>query len=348
MATLSPDAVAAPELSEVERASIILMLLGDDEATAILSRLEPEELQVIGKAMCAMSDIGPERIANAIGGFVERANADELDTRDRPARLRNLLASAHGDFKAESLIDQIAPPVAAHNIELARWLAPPVLVRLLAGEQPQTIAVLLMLLEPVAAAHVLAGLPAELQPEVVERVARLGPVTAQAVEMLNDLLELGITQTFGTEALALGGAREAADLINQAAGAVEKVVMPAITERDAALAAAIEAEMFRFSMVLEINAKDMGSLLREIDNETLIDALKGITEDEREVFFVAMSSRAADGLKEELEDGGKVKRAAVETAQDAIIQAARKLAADGEIEFGAGGGDDDGEGGDLV
>ena len=124
--------------------------------------------------------------------------------------------------------------------------------------------------------------------------------------------------------------------------------MPALNQRDAVLAAAIEAEMFRFSMVLELDAKDMGRLLREIDNETLIDALKGIDEEEREAFYVAMSSRAADGLREELELRGKIKRAAVETAQEAIIQAARKLAADGEIEFGASGGGEGGGGDDFV
>ena len=196
------------------------MLLGDEDAAAILSRFEPEELQIVGKAMCAMSDVGPERIANAIGGFVDQANVKQLPARDRPAKLRSMMARAHGDVKADSMIQQIAPSAASRNIELARWLAPPVLVRLLAGEHPQAIAVLLMLLDPVVAAHVLAGLPSEQQPDIVERVARLGPVTAQAVDMLNDMLEAGIAQQFGSEALALGGAREAADLINQAAGAV--------------------------------------------------------------------------------------------------------------------------------
>jgi len=292
-----------------------------------------------------MSDIGPDRIANAIGGFVSHANVRELSAQGRPQKFREVMARAVGDIKADSLMEQIAPPVAARNIELARWLAPPVLVKLLAGEHPQAVAVLLMLLDPAQAAQVLAGLPQAMQPEVVERVARCGPVSPRAIEMLNAMLEQGITRTFGKSALMMGGPREAADLINEA-GSVEKTVMPAISERDADLAKLIEAQMFRFSMVLEMDTKDIGRLLRELDNETLLDALKGIEEDARNVFYAAMSSRAADGLREELELAGKTKRAAVVAAHGAIIETARKLAEDGEIQFGAAG--SDGGGDELV
>ena len=334
------------DLTEAERAGVILMLLGDDEAAAILGRLEPQELQLVGRAMCELTHIGPERIASAIGGFVKQANVRELATGDHPQRLRHVMARAVGEIKADAVMEQIVPAGAGRSIEMARWLAPPVLARLLKGEHPQAVAVLLLLLDPVQAAQVLASLPAAIQPEIVERVARCGTVTPFAVEMLNRMLEDGITRQYGAAALQLGGAREAADLINEAAGSVERNVMPVLGERDGELAKQIEAQMFRFSMVLELGAKDVGRLLREIDNDTLIDALKGITEEERDVFYGAMSTRAADGLKEELELAPKTKRAAIEAAQDAIIKTARKLGEEGEIAFGSGG-DDEG-GGEFV
>lgn len=331
------------DLTEVERASVILMLLGDEEAAAILARLEPEELHMIGRTMCEMSDVGPDRIASAIGGFVQHANVRELAARDRPQKLREVMTRAVGEVKADSVMEQIAPATQGRTIEMARWLAPPVLVKLLANEHPQAVAVLLLLLDPAQAAQVLAGLPEAMQPLVVERVARCGPVSPFAVEMLNEMLEQGITRQFGAAALQLGGAREAADMINQAAGSVEKIVMPALGERDAELAAAIEAEMFRFTMLLTLSTKDIGRLLRDIDNDTLIDSLKGLEEPDRDVFFAAMSSRAAEGLKEEIEERGKIKRADVHLAQQKMIDAARKLADDGEIELSTGGagGDDE-------
>ena len=325
-------------LSEAERAAVILMLLDDDEAVTVLSRLEPEELQLVGRTMLGMEDVGPDRIASAIAGFIQHADTGELPTRDRQARMHTMMTRAVGHVKADSLMQQIAPDQRAPTVELARWLAPEVLAPLIADEHPQAIAVLLLLLDPEMAAQVLAALPEEIQPALVERIARLGPVSAHAVDMLDAMLTDRLSRRFGKAALTMGGAREAAGLINQAAGAVEAVVMPAIAARDAGLAAAIEAEMFKFDLILALTPKDMGRLLRDIESEILIDALKGLAEDDREVFFKAMSERAADGVRDEIETRGRVKKSAVESAQQTIIDQARKLAEEGEVELANGGG----------
>lgn len=323
-------------LSEAERASVILMLLDDDEAANILGRLDPGELELVGKTMCAMEDIGPGWIANAIAGFIEHADVEVLPAQGRYTRLRTVMTQAVGEVKAESLLERIAPDTRSHTIELARWLAPAVLVKLIKDEHPQAIAVLLLLLEPEQAAEVLAALPEAIQPTIVERIARLGPVSAHAVNMLNDILAGRIGQQFGEKALMIGGAREAADLINQAAG-VEQIVMPEITRINAPLAKAIEAEMFKFTMILALEPLPMGRLLRDIESDVLIDALKGLEEDQRTPVFAAMSERAADGVRDEIESRGRIKRKDVELAQQRMIEEARKLAEGGEITFGAGG-----------
>ena len=327
-------------LSEAERASVILMLLDDDEAASILGRLDPNELEMIGQTMCDMDDIGPDRIANAIGGFIAHAETDVLPARDRYTRLRTVMTSAVGEVKAGSLLERIAPDTRSHTIDLARWLAPAVLVKLIKDEHPQAIAVLLLLLEPAQAAKVLAALPQTIQPTIVERIARLGPVSSKAVNLLNDILADRIGQQFGERALMMGGAREAAGLINQAAG-VEQIVMPEITRINAPLAKAIEAEMFKFVMILALEPLHMGRLLRDIEGDVLIDALKGLEEDERTPVFAAMSERAADGVRDEIESRGRIKRRDVEEAQQRIIDEARKLAEQGEIDFGNAAGEDD-------
>ena len=338
---------AGPEqaLSQAERAAVILMLLDDQEAISVLSQLDPDELQLVGSTMCAMSDVGPDRIASAISGFISHADSDALPAQGRQARIQYQMAQAIGEARADSLMDRIAPDRRPPSVELARWLAPHVLVPMIAEEHPQAIAALLMLLEPEGAAAVLAALPAPVQPLVVARIARLGPVSGHSVDMLNALLTDRLARTFGKAALRMGGAREAAELINRAAGAVEALVMPAITASDADLAQAIEAEMFRFDLVLQLEPKDMGRLLRDIESDTLIAALKGLAQDERETFFVAMSARAADGVREEIEAGGRTRKSDVEAAQKAIIDQARTLANAGEIAFGTGGG---GAGGEYV
>lgn len=327
-------------LSEAERASVILMLLDDDAAANILGRLDPAELELIGRTMCAMEDVGPGWIANAITGFIDHAQAETLPAHDRYPRLRTVMTQAVGAVKADSLLERIAPDGNRRTIDLARWLAPAVLAKLIKDEHPQVIAVLLLLLEPGPAAVVLAALPGIIQPTIVERIARLGPVSAHAVTMLSDILADRIGQQFGERALLMGGAREAADLINQAAG-VEQIVMPEITRSNAPLAKAIEAEMFKFSMILALDPLPMGRLLRDIENDILVDALKGLEEDDRAPIFAAMSERAADGVREEIESRGRIKRKDVDAAQQRMIAQARRLAEDGEIAFGAGGDEGD-------
>lgn len=330
---------AVPQMCSADRAAVILMLMDDQEAVELLGRLEPDELQLIGQKMVALGDVGPERIAGAIEGFVRLADDKTLTAQDRPAQLRERMNRALGEVKAESMMQRIGPEERARSLEIARWLAPSVLVGLVEGEHPQAVAVLLLLLDAEPAAELLSMLPAGLQPDLVERIARMRQVSGLAMELLEEVLTERISRKFGRAAIELGGAREAAELINLSVRAVGATVMPAIAGRDAALAKAIEAEMFTFEMLFGLDAMAMGRLLRDVENEALVDALKGLEEEQREPFFAAMSSRAADGVRDEIESRGRLKRQDVVRAQAAMITIARRLADEGEISLGG----DDGE-----
>lgn len=325
--------------SNAQRAAVILMLMDDAEAAKLLASLEPEELQLVGEQMIALGDIDPAQIAGAIEGFVKLADDTTIPAHDRPAQVRQRMTRALGEVKAESIMQRIAPERQRPSLELARWLAPSVLLPLVEDEHPQAIAVLLLLLDAEPAAELLSLLPQQMQPDLVERIARMQKVSGHAMDMLEEALSQRITHRFGKSALAMGGAREAAELINMAARSVSGVVMPAITQKDAELARAIEAEMFTFEMLFDLDPMAMGKLLREVENEVLVDALKGLDEAQREPFFAAMSSRAADGVRDEIEERGRLKKSEVQAAQDAIVKIARKLADAGEISLGA----DDGE-----
>ncbi|RIV85787.1 flagellar motor switch protein FliG [Aurantiacibacter zhengii] len=326
-------------LANAERAAVILMLMDDAEAAKLLGSLEPDELQRVGEQMIALGDVDPARIAVAIEGFVTLADDATPFAHDRPAQVRQRMTQALGEVKADSIMQRIVPGGPAPSLELARWLAPSVLLPLVEGEHPQAIAVLLLLLDAEPAAELLSLLPPTLQPDLVERIARMRQVSGHAMDMLEEVLAQRITHRFGKAALAMGGAREAAELINMAARSVGGTVMPVITQKDAELARAIEAEMFTFEMLFQLEPMEMGKLLREVENEALVDALKGLAEADREPFFAAMSSRAADGVKDEIEERGRLKKSDVIAAQNAIVKIARRLADDGEISLGG----DDGE-----
>lgn len=331
----------ASEMNDAERAAVMVTLLDDKQAEAILAQLEPRELRLLGEKMCALGEISPATIAHAIANFVERTEGIGLVTHDRVGQVRDLMHRALGEVKAGNMMSRILPAdTKVSPIDLVRWLTPRALLPLVQGEHPQAIAVLLVQLDPEVAAEVLHSLPTAVQPEVVHRIATLGPVSADAIAMLEDLLSRRLSDAHGSVTYSLGGIREAAEIINNAGKATEKRVLPEIARADKQLAKAIESEMFKFEHLFALDPKSMGALLREVDNDSLIDALKGITEEERGCFFAAMSSRAADGVRDEIEGRGRIKIADVIDAQKQIVAVARRLAAEGTIAFGSSGDDD--------
>lgn len=336
--------IATPGLDPADRAAVMVMLLGEEDAARLLAGLTPEELQKLGSKMCAIGDIGPAAIAQSIAAFADNAGHSGISAHGRVDDVRRIMTGALGPMKADSIMRRIEPIDEGPRtpaLEIARWLDPDVLIPLIIDEHPQAIAVLLVQLEPAAAAAVLAGLPDALQTPVLHRVATLGPVSPEAIAILEETLASRIAGTHGQAMLSMGGVREAAEIINGAARSVEKRVMPALTKIDKQLARDLENEMFKFEHLFVLDAQMMGQLLREVESEVLIDALKGLEESQRDIFFQAMSSRAADGLRDEIEARGRLKRSDVDAAQAAIVAIAKRLAADGTIIIGNGGGEDD-------
>lgn len=335
--------MTAPALSDAERAAVMVMLLDEGKAASLLCRLDPQELQVLGEKMCALGEIGPDLIRDSIAGFVTHADRPGIGPEHRPERVHTLLSEAVGPVKAQNLMQRIIPAdaPAAPAIELARWLNAGALIPLVEQEHPQAIAVLLLQLAPDVAAEVLRALPPAVQPQVMHRVATIKAVSAEALAMLDALLHQRISASHGAAVLNMGGPRQAAEIINNAGKVAEKRIMPELGRIDKALARTIEHEMFKFEHLFVLDPQAMGALLREVESDVLIDALKGIDEEQREVFFRAMSSRAADGVRDEIAARGRLKLAEVQEAQRTIIAAARRLAADGVIVFGSGGGEDE-------
>lgn len=330
------------ELDQAGRAAVMMMLLDEDQATQILSQLEPDELRVLGERMCALGEIDPQTIARTVTDFLGRSEQDGMPVGDRARQVQSLMTTAVGEVKADNLMRSILPPERRRqsSIELAKWLDPEMLVRLVEDEHPQVIAVLLVQLDPQVAARVLHALPAGTQPEVIHRIATLGAVSAEAIAMIEELLEQKIANTQGSVPLQIGGPVDAAEIINRTGKTMERQVMSHLAKVDRALAKKIEGEMFRFEHLFVLDTMSMGALLREVDSTTLVDALKGVADQDRRWFFAAMSARAADGVRDEIEARGRLKMAEVESAQREIIDVARRLAAEGTIVFG-GTGDDD-------
>lgn len=331
--------VADTPLGGMTQAAVMVLLFEENAASEILSGLSPAELRTLGQELAALGEVDPAHIASAITAFADHAEPCVLPPAIPPAAIRRLFEGAVGPLKTEGLMREIAPARTEPQgpLALLPWLAPEALAALAKGEAPQVIAVLLCQAEASVAARALAAMPEPVQADVVHRIATLGPVAREALAILAELVERRLEQCYGALPLGLGGVAEAAAIINEAARSVEQRVLPELGKRDRALARRVEEAMFRFDMLFELDTQAIGRLLREVESDVLVDALKGLTEDRREPFLSAMSSRAADGVRDEIEARGRVKLGDAETAQRLVVAAARRLAADGEISFGSGG-----------
>jgi flagellar motor switch protein FliG len=325
--------------SGVERAAVLMMLVGEEEAAAILQKLEPDEVRELGKAMFAVADVSEHEVESVLDDFVGRARERTAVGFDPRPKIETMMTRALGQEKADSVLARITPPADACAIDLLDWLDAGEIAGLIDKEHPQIVAVLIANLDPAIAAQVLELLPESVQPDVLHRVAKLGPITPEAVETLKAALGSRIGAAQNSAGVSLGGTREAARIMSSARKATEARVMPKLAKMDREVARAIEEAMFVFDNLLDLDDKNLGTLIRNIDSDMLTRALKGCDEGTRSRFLGCMSSRAADGIRDEMEARGPMRLSEVMEAQKSMIQIARNLAKDGTIMMG--GGEDD-------
>ncbi|WP_374944161.1 flagellar motor switch protein FliG [Sphingomonas sp.] len=323
----------------VERAAVLMMLVGEEEAATILQKLEPEEVRQLGAAMFKVADVSEQEVEDVLDDFVGRARARTDIGFDPRPRIEAVMNRALGPEKADSVLARIIPPEAACEIELLDWLDATEIAAMIEKEHPQIAAVLIANLDPAVAGQVLELLPDAIQPEILHRVARLGPITPEAVETLKQMLANRAHGGAKSQGVTLGGTREAAKILQGARKATEQRVMPKLFKIDKEVARAIEEQMFVFDNLLDMDDKNLGTLIRNIDGDILTRALKGVDEAARNRILGCMSARAADGIRDEMEARGPMKMSEVLEAQKAMIQTARALAKDGTIQMG--GGEDD-------
>ena len=327
------------QFSGVERAAVLMMLVGEEEAAAILQKLEPEEVRQLGKAMFAVADVSEEEVEHVLDDFVAHARDRTAIGFDPRPKIEGMMNKALGPEKADSVLARITPAEAACAIDLLDWLDAGEIAGLIESEHPQIAAVLIANLDPAIAAQVLEILPEHLQPQILHRVARLGPITPEAIETLKAALSSRIGQSQSAAGLQLGGTKDAAKILSSARKATEARVMPKLAKIDRDVAKAIEEAMFVFENLLDMDDKNIGVLIRNVETDLLVRALKGIDEAGRNRFLGCMSARAADGIRDEMEARGPMRLTEVLEAQKAIIAIARQLAKDGTIMMG--GGEDD-------
>lgn len=327
----------APKGSEA--AAILLMLLAEDEAAQVLSRLEPDEVQHLGGAMFNVADVSEGQINSVLNIFVDQARARTTVGYGAETQIKNMMERALGSERAENMLSRITPVAKSNALEALKWMDPRAIANMVEGEHPQIAAIVLAHLEPPVAADVLQLLDESIQPDLVYRVATLGPVSAEALEDLEKLLLSQKTRAAPPPPSRRGGATEAAKIVNNSRTSAEQRIIRALAKLDKGLARTIEDEMFVFDNLMTVDDKGLGTLMRSVENDVLVVALKGADPRLRDKILGCMSSRAAQSIVDEMADRGPIRLAEVQDAQKEILAIARRLASEGTINLG--GKDDD-------
>ena len=323
----------------LQNSAILMLTLGEEEAAGVFRHLAPKEVQNIGKAMAKLKSVTKDRIDEVLAIFHEQAEDQTSIGVDSDSYIRSVITKALGDDKAGFLLDRILQGGDSSGIESLKWMDPADVTALIKDEHPQIIASLLVYLEGDQASAILVGLSEQVRNDVLLRIATLDGMQPSALRELNEVLAKILAGSESVKRTPAGGAQAAAAILNFMGGAHETSALDAMREYDADLAQKIVDEMFVFENLLDVDDRGIQSLLREVQSESLIVALKGAPEELRDKIFKNMSQRAAEMLRDDLEAKGPVRVSEVEAEQKEILKIVRRMADEGQIALG-GKGDD--------
>lgn len=320
----------------INKSAILLLTLGADEAAEVMKFLEPKEVQKISTAMVGLKNLTREEISVVFEEFHQIAAEKTTFGMDSDEYIRSMLQKALGDDKAAGLIDRILHNSDTSGIDSLKWMDPNSIADLVCNEHPQIIATIMVHLEPDQAATVLALLTERTRNDVMLRIATLDSVQPVALHELNDVLTKLLSGNAVTKKSIKGGVRTAAEILNFI-GSTQDAVLDSVRGHDADLAQQIMDEMFVFEDLLDIEDRGIQLILREVQSESLIVALKGASEELRDKILKNMSQRAAEMLREDLESKGPVKLSEVEAEQKEILKIVRRLSDEGQVSIGGKG-----------
>lgn len=324
----------------VRKSAILLLSMGEDSASEVLKHLSPREVQRIGQAMATIKSIERVEVDEIVSDAGRALDRQAPMNIDQQAYLESVLKKALGDSKAELIISKISSGADTSGIESLKWLDAGSVADLLRNEHPQVIAAVLAHLDPEQASATLNLFTDRLRDDTVLRLATLDSIQPVAMDDLNNALSKLLAGQNSVRRQKVGGVKATAEVLNYLGASVEGQVMDSIREFDADLAQKIVDEMFTFEDLAGLDDRGVQSLLREVQSDSLVVALKGASSEIRDKVFRNMSQRAAETLREDLEGRGPMKISEVELEQKEILKVARRLIEEGQILMPGKGGEE--------
>jgi flagellar motor switch protein FliG len=330
-------AAASMDEQGLENAAILLMSIGEEHAADVFRHLEPRQVQRLGETISRMRAVSRDKVEGVLERFASVAAEQSILVPDADQYVTTVLRKALGDDKANLLLDRILQGNDVSGIESLKWMDPAAVAEMLRNEHPQIVAAILVHLDHEHASAVLKCFQERQRHEVMIRVATLDGIQPAALKELNEVLSKVLAGGPRMRKASLGGAKAAAEIINGLGGSIETAVLDFIREADSDLAQKIMDNMFSFDDLDRVDDKGIQALMKEVQSESLVVALKGASPELREKIFRNMSTRAAETLREDLESRGPVRLSEVEAEQKELLKVVRRLADEGQIVIGGGG-----------
>lgn len=328
-----------PALSATEHAAVLMLLFGERAAAQVMRNLNPHEVQHLGSAMYAVRDIEHRKVDEIVEDFLLRLTRETGIGQGSAGYVRQVMTDALGEDKAQSVISRINPASAERPIEILDWMDARSIAELIADEHPQIISLVIACLDYNLGADVLGLLPDEVHTDVVRRIAELTTVQPEALRDLENVLQRKFKASTSSRASKIGGVKAAARIMNFTRTGMEQRIMRDLRKENRDLGQSIQDNMFVFDNLIQSDDRSLQTLLRGVESEQLVLALKGADELLRDKILAAMSSRAAQNIRDEMEAMGPVRLTDVQEAQKQIIAVARRMADDGTIVLAGRGGE---------
>ncbi len=327
-------------LTGVQRAAVLLMAMGSENAAEVLKHLNPKEVQSLGATMANMENVNKATMSVVMDEFIAEVSNQTSVGIGQEDYIREMMVNALGQDKANNMIDRILLGSGNKGLESLKWMDARSVAEVIRLEHPQIISIVLSYLEPDQSAEVLKMLPERARPDILMRVAALEGIPPKALQELDKIMEKQFSGEQNVSQNSMGGFKTAANILNFMEASIEGAIMDSIGEHDQEMQDGISELMFVFDNLNDVDDRGIQALLREVSTDSLTLALKGAEEGLKEKILKNMSKRASEMLREDMEARGPVRLSDVEAAQKEIIATARRLAEEGDIVLGGSGGEE--------
>ena len=320
-------------LTNLRKAAMLLVVLGEQTSADLLQHLSEEEVQKVSREVTKIQSISSEEAETVLEEFHHITTAGDYVARGGIDFARKLLLRAFQPDQAKRLLDRLQKALGseAASFDAIQNADPQQLAKFIHSEHPQTIALVLSHLNTPQAAALLMSLPAEMRSDVAVRMASLDQISPEIILKIAGVIgqKLRALGEFSRE--SYGGVRAVAEVLNRLDSGSSREILEDIDRQDTNVAETIRHLMFVFEDLLLIDQIGLKELLGKIDRKALTLALKGTSEQLRNHILACMSQRGGEMLKEDMDALGPVKIKEVEAAQQQIISVVRQLESEGVL-----------------